>query len=164
MIKIVKVFVVEDDHSLRLLYEKALSLNGYEVIGSAKDGDQAVKMYQEFLDKPDEKKTIALTMDWKSPGHNWFFYPLMGRHLQNNVTYISAKYKWEAPTWLHRGLLRGHDFSIWLHNLKKKKVDYVLAQTPWPVELQWMKHHEDKFHLMLSDKNCKIFKYAREAT
>jgi hypothetical protein len=30
---------VEDDLSLRKLYEKALSLTGYDVIGLAKDGN-----------------------------------------------------------------------------------------------------------------------------
>jgi hypothetical protein len=118
----------------------------------------------EFLDNPDDRKTIALAMNWVAPGHYWFFYPLLGRHLQNNVVYISAKHKWGVPTWLHMGQLRGNDFSIWLHNLKRGKVDYVLVRTPWPVELQWMVRHEDKFRLMFSDENCKIFKYTREAT
>jgi len=118
----------------------------------------------EFLDQPDEKKTIAMTMDWKPPGHRWFFYPLLGRRLQNDITYISAKYKWEVPTWLHRGLLRGDDFSIWLYNLKKEKVDYILVAKPWPIELIWMQRYKDKFHLVFSDKQCKIFNYIGEGT
>ncbi|MBN2066740.1 MAG: glycosyltransferase family 39 protein [Candidatus Thermoplasmatota archaeon] len=116
----------------------------------------------EFLDKSNEKKTIALTMGWKSPGHHWFFYPLMGRHLQNNITYVSARHMWDVPTWLHQGEIRGNEYSIWLHNLKRKNVDYVLVQTPWPVESQWMALNEDIFQLMFSDENCKIFRYNRE--
>jgi len=116
----------------------------------------------EFLDQPDEKNTIALTIDWNPPGHHWFFYPLLGRWLQNDIIYISAKHKWEVPTWLHRGLLRGNDFSIWLYNLKKKKVDYIMVQTPWPIELNWMLKHPDEFQLVFSDKNCKIFKFSEE--
>jgi len=116
----------------------------------------------EFLDQHDEKNIIAMTMDWEPPGGKWFFYPLLGRLLQNDIVYISAKHKWEVPTWLHRGKLRGNDFSIWLHNLKKEKVNYILAQTPWPIELNWMLKHPDEFQLMFSDKNCKIFKYSGE--
>lgn len=116
----------------------------------------------EFLDQPDEKSTIAMTMGWKPPGGKWFLYPLLGRCLQNDIVYISAKYKWEVPTWFHRGLLRGNDFSIWLYNLKKKKVNYILVQTPWPIELRWIQRHQDEFQLVFSDKNCKIFKYIGE--
>ncbi len=112
-----------------------------------------------FLDQPDEKKTIALTSAWHEPGTAWFFYPLMGRWLQNDITYISAKYKWEVPIWLHRGLLGGNNFSIWLHNLKRKKADYIFVQKPWPPELKWIKRNPDKFQLVFSDKHFNIFKY-----
>ena len=61
----VNILVVEDDHSLRLLYEKALSLNGYNVIGSAKDGEEAVKLYIDFKNKPD-----VILMDHRMPIKN----------------------------------------------------------------------------------------------
>jgi len=120
----------------------------------------------EFLDQPDKKKTIALTMGWKSPGGNWFFYPLLGSWLQNDIVYISAKHKREVPTHYDRGLLRGEDFSIWLYNLKRKKVDYIFVQQPWPIELKWMQKldYKDKFQLVLSDSRFKIFKYTGEST
>jgi len=118
----------------------------------------------EFLDQPDEKNIIAMTMEWEPPGGKWFFYPLLGRWLQNDIVYISAKYKWEVPTWLHQGMLRGDEFSIWLYNLKREKVDYILVQTPWPIELRWMLRHQDKFQLVFSDRDCKIFKYTGERT
>ena len=59
------MFIVEDDVSLRLLYEKALSLSGHEVIGLAKDGEEAVKMYQNFSEKPD-----IIIMDHRMPVKN----------------------------------------------------------------------------------------------
>ena len=116
----------------------------------------------EYLDQPDGKKTIAMTMGWQPPGAYWFFYPLLGRWLQNDILYISAKHKWEVPTWLDRGLLRGNDFSIWLNNVRRKEVDYILVVKPWPVELRWMQQNQDKFQIVFSDKDCKIFKYTRE--
>lgn len=62
---IINIFIVEDDHSLRLLYEKALKLNGYNVVGSAKDGDEAVNMYSHFSTKPD-----IILMDHRMPIKN----------------------------------------------------------------------------------------------
>jgi len=62
---IINIFIVEDDHSLRLLYEKALKLNGYNVVGSAKDGDEAVNMYSRFSTKPD-----IILMDHRMPIKN----------------------------------------------------------------------------------------------
>ena len=62
---IISIFIVEDDHSLRLLYEKALQLNGYDVVGSAKDGEEAVNMYNRFSSKPD-----IILMDHRMPIKN----------------------------------------------------------------------------------------------
>ncbi len=61
----INILIVEDDHSLRLLYEKALSLNGYNVIGAAKDGEEAVKLYKDFKNKPD-----VILMDHRMPIKN----------------------------------------------------------------------------------------------
>lgn len=113
----------------------------------------------EFLDQLGEKKTIALAMDWNPPSHHWFFYPLFGRWLQNDIEYLSAKNKWEVPTWVDRGMLRGKDYSIWLYNLKRKKVDCVLVQKPWPIEAVWMDRERELFQLVFSNQDCKIFKY-----
>ena len=111
----------------------------------------------EFLDRPGEKKTIAMTMGWDPPGHKWFFYPLCGRWLQNDIEYISAKHKWSVPTWVDQGLLRGNDLSIWLHNLKRKKVDYILVAKPWTIELQWILKDKENFQLIFSNRECQIF-------
>jgi hypothetical protein len=117
----------------------------------------------EFLDHPAEKKTIALAMDWNPPGHRWFFYPLMGRWLQNDIVYISAKYKGDVPAWQHRGVFRGDDFSVWLSNIERKKVNYVVVMQPWPPELKWMEELTDEFQLVFLDASCKIFKYTGKA-
>ena len=61
----VNILIVEDDHSLRLLYEKALSIKGYNVIGSAKNGEEAITLYKEFKDKPE-----IILMDHRMPVKN----------------------------------------------------------------------------------------------
>ena len=116
----------------------------------------------EFLDDPNEKKIIAMTMNWDPPGHKWFYYPLLGRRLQNDIVYLSAKYKWTVPSWLHRGQLRGDDFSIWLYNLKKEKADYIFLAKPWPFELRWLLRDNENFKLIFSDRDCMIFKFVGE--
>jgi two-component system chemotaxis response regulator CheY len=60
-----RIFIVEDDTSLRMLYEKALALNGHVVIGSARDGQEAVQMYNTFEEKPD-----IIIMDHRMPIKN----------------------------------------------------------------------------------------------
>ena len=116
----------------------------------------------EFLDQHDRKKTIAMTVGWEAPGHKWFFYPLLGKYLQNDIVYISAKRKLDVHTWLDRSLLRGNDVSIWLYNLEREKVDYIFVAKPWPIELSWMLNHQDEFQLVFSDNDCNIFKYRRK--
>jgi len=113
----------------------------------------------DYLDKPDEKKSIALTMGW--PG-KWYFYPLLGRYLQNDIAYISAKHKDEVPTWVDKGLLRGNNFWIWIHNLKKEKVDFIFLADPWPIELDWIKKQPEHFQNVFNDKQCKIFKHTKQ--
>ncbi len=114
----------------------------------------------DFLDRPDDPKTIALAMDPATPLGYWLFYPLMGRHLQNDVAYVSAKNKWDVPAWVDRGMLRGNDYSVWLYNLKRLRVDYIMLAAPWPLEYSWMSTHKDAFDLIFSDSRCKIYRFA----
>ncbi len=60
-----KVFIVEDDDSLRDLYELGLLLKGHEVIGCASDGNEAIDMFKNFSRKPD-----IIVMDHRMPGKN----------------------------------------------------------------------------------------------
>jgi tetratricopeptide (TPR) repeat protein len=115
----------------------------------------------EYLDKPDGKKTIAMTTGW--PGQ-WFFYPLLGKSLQNDVVYLSAKNKEEVPTWFDQGLLRGNNLFIWLHNLRAKKVDFIFVAKPWPRELQWIQRYQENFQLVFADEKCRIFKLIKKST
>jgi hypothetical protein len=118
----------------------------------------------DFLDKEGETSTIAMARGWKPESHEWFFYPLLGKNFQNDIVYISAKYKWETPTWLDRGLLRGEDLAIWMANLKKKRVDYILVVKPWPIELTWLRKHPDTFQLVFTSHKFKIFRHKRKTT
>ncbi len=113
----------------------------------------------EFLDRPGEKKKVGLSVGWDPPGHIWFFYPLMGSRLQNEVMYVSPRYRHEVPAWLHQNMLRGDDRRLWLANLRQNKADYIFVAEPWPNELNWMEGDRKTFRLVFYEQRCRIFHY-----
>ena len=52
MIKIEKVFIVDDEPSLQFFYEQVLTIGGFEVIDIANNGKEAVSMFKSFSNKP----------------------------------------------------------------------------------------------------------------
>ena len=60
-----KVFIVEDDESLRDLYIKILELKGFEILDYAIDGEEAVNKFKDFQVKPD-----VILMDHRMPNKN----------------------------------------------------------------------------------------------
>ncbi|MHA1658859.1 MAG: response regulator [Promethearchaeota archaeon] len=59
------MFIVEDDKSIQLLYEKFLTLSGFQVIGTANNGEEGVHMFNSFSEKPD-----IILMDHRMPIKN----------------------------------------------------------------------------------------------
>lgn len=53
MIKITTIFIVEDDSDLQEFYTKMLTFSGFEIIGTANDGVEAVEKFKNFQIKPD---------------------------------------------------------------------------------------------------------------
>lgn len=82
---LVEIFIVEDDDALRILYEKALKLNGYNVIGSAKNGEEAVNMFKNFSNKPD-----IILMDHRMPIKNGLEAAKEILEIKNNTKIIFA--------------------------------------------------------------------------
>jgi len=64
-LRIIRVFIVEDDFSLRRLYEMILSNSGFKVIATAENGDTALKMFKSFSTLPD-----IILMDHRMPIKN----------------------------------------------------------------------------------------------
>jgi len=52
LIKIEKVFIVDDEPSLQFFYEQVLIIAGFEVAGNASNGKEAVSMFKSFSNKP----------------------------------------------------------------------------------------------------------------
>jgi len=62
LIKIEKVFIVNDEFSLQFFYEQVLTISGFEVAGIASDGKEAVSMFKSFSNKPK-----VILMDQRMP-------------------------------------------------------------------------------------------------
>jgi len=56
------IFIVEDDSSIKKIYEKFLKLRGYNVIATASNGREAVEKFKSFEKKPD-----IILMDHRMP-------------------------------------------------------------------------------------------------
>ncbi|HEY0087522.1 MAG TPA: response regulator [Candidatus Lokiarchaeia archaeon] len=56
---------MEDDPSLRLMYEMMLNVSGFQVISTATNGEEAVTLYKSFSIKPD-----VILMDHRMPIKN----------------------------------------------------------------------------------------------
>ncbi len=60
-----KIFIVEDEPILRFFYSQLLEEYGFEVMGVAKNGEEAVSMYKELKQKPS-----VVLMDHRMPVKN----------------------------------------------------------------------------------------------
>ena len=56
------VFIVEDESSIAMLYQDLLEAYGFEVVGVAKNGEEAVNKYKSFSIKPG-----VIIMDHRMP-------------------------------------------------------------------------------------------------
>lgn len=59
------IFIVEDEPSLRSLYQIVLEFHGFEIIGEASNGEEAVQKFENFNTKPD-----VIIMDHRMPVKN----------------------------------------------------------------------------------------------
>ena len=60
-----KVFIVEDEDSLQFLYKQILTLNGFDILDSAINGEEAISKFRAFSEKPD-----IILMDHRMPLKN----------------------------------------------------------------------------------------------
>jgi hypothetical protein len=115
-----------------------------------------------YCDRPEHPRRIALAAGWAHRGQNWFFYPLLGRRLQNTVVHVPAKYP-------ERSLQPGSDvppddsFShAWLQELHRENVDTVFVQEPWPIEESWMRKNSDAFTLLKAGDGFRVYGVAAQ--
>ena len=59
------IFIAEDDRDLQRLYELLLKMSGFQVLGIANNGDEAIKMFKSFQKRPD-----IIILDYRMPIKN----------------------------------------------------------------------------------------------
>lgn len=80
-----EVFIVEDEPLLRFFYKEILEEYGFDVAGMAKNGEEAVSMYKQFIEKP----SITI-MDHRMPVKNGIEALKEILRLDNNARVIIA--------------------------------------------------------------------------
>ena len=120
-------------------------------------------------DDPSEPKTIALVSYEPRLGHHWFFYPLMGRRLQNRVVYAPPD---RALTGAARPLGAARtpppSREVWLDNLSKLGVTHLFVQFHpelrpdkaghAPLEMAWIAAAPEQFQLVGSGALHRIYR------
>ena len=61
----IKIFIVDDEISILDINNKLFEINGFDVIATATNGEEAVNKYQKFIIKPD-----LIIMDYHMPYKN----------------------------------------------------------------------------------------------
>ena len=79
------LFIVEDDISIQNLYIKYLKLFGFEVIDSANNGEEAIKKFKLFKNKPD-----LILMDHRMPVKDGIETTKELLKMDNNIKIIFA--------------------------------------------------------------------------
>jgi len=124
-----------------------------------------------YLDKTQSRLTIAIAKRRESaPGSSylhsstaWYFYPLMGSHLQHEVVYASLYEAADVPSVQYRGAF-SQDWtdSIWLSNLDRLDVDLLLMEKDAIPEAEWVKKHASLFEPTLETDNHSLFALRRD--
>ena len=60
-----KVFIVEDNTDVQSMFEHILKSNGFDIVGLATNGEEAISMFRNFSEKPD-----IILMDHRMPVKN----------------------------------------------------------------------------------------------
>ena len=108
-------------------------------------------------DEPGERRVIALTSYERRIGNHWFFYPLMGRKLQNRVLYVPI----EGPE-------GNPDGEAWLTRLREAGVSHVFVQLgpaeragargSAPIEAEWMADWPERFKPLACGPHYHIYR------
>ena len=61
----IKIMIAEDDPVVRQLFKELLIKKGYEIVGEAADGQQAIQLFYSLSEKPD-----LIVLDYHMPNKN----------------------------------------------------------------------------------------------
>lgn len=87
MIKIAKVFIVDDDVNIVFLFEQFLVVEGHEIVAKAFNGEEAIEIFKNFQVKPD-----IVLMDQRMPTKNGIetTKEILSMNPETKIIFISA--------------------------------------------------------------------------
>lgn len=100
-----------------------------------------------YCDDPAKPRRIAFSTGWDGMlGYKWYAAYLMGRRLQNQLTYVPITRNGEIIEYNDTDkILREADFDAWCRRLSEQRVDTVVLFPPFPPEHDWVTAHPDLF-------------------
>ena len=120
----IKILIVEDDLSLQRLYEMMLTTFGFEVVGKASNGKEAVELFLAMPSKPDIilmdhrmplKNGIDASIEiLKARCHTKIIFTSADKSIENKALSIGVTSFIEKPfaiTVLHKEIERVHNES-----------------------------------------------------
>ena len=115
-------------------------------------------------DRPEQPRRIAFSAGWDSRGHNWYWYPLLGRRLQNSVTYIPVSEDGRIVNYEDSTVLpQEASFNAWLGRLIEQQIDVLVCFPPETTEYGWALEHPEVFDRDQRVANTAVFHVRRNA-
>lgn len=112
-------------------------------------------------------RRLAVAAGWNGVSDNWYWYPLFGERLQNEVVYVTPTRDGSIVDYrLGPELRRKSLFDAWTRRLVERRIDVVVLLAPPPdVESPWVKSHPELFTALVVSKDGRnaAFEFHREA-
>ncbi|HSB64538.1 MAG TPA: hypothetical protein VLJ18_10255 [Thermoanaerobaculia bacterium] len=112
-------------------------------------------------------RRLAVAAGWNGVGDNWYWYPLFGEYLQNDVVYVTPTEDGSIVDYrLGPELRRKAAFDAWIRRLVERRVDVVvLLAPPPPNESLWAKERSDLFAPLAVSRDARsaAFTFDRDA-
>ncbi len=118
-------------------------MNAFE----AHEMDRTISSAWVFCDDPAKPRRIAFSTGWDGMlGYKWYSAFLMGRNLQNHLTYVPITRDGGIIEYNDADkILKEADFGAWRRRLVEQKIDTVVLFPPYPPEHAWVVAHPDLF-------------------
>lgn len=111
-------------------------------------------------DDPANPRRIAFSTGWDGMlGYKWYSAPLMGRKLQNFLTYIPITMNGEIIEYDDPArIAEKADFNAWYKRLREQRIDTVVLFPPFPPEHAWVTARPGLFRPECSASPTMVFR------
>lgn len=100
-----------------------------------------------ICDDPATPRRIAFSTGWyKDQGYKWYWAPLLGRKLQNDLTYVPITKDGSIVEYNDvQAVVAKADTQAWLRRLAERGIDTLVFFPPFPPEYDWVISQPDRF-------------------